>query len=277
MIYTTIAYVPAIHAGYIKFFKKYPGNLFILGQSFIDSETSLIRDLRALNPPETRAAIKALNLFSHVSILEKDDIGKIQNLTHTIVMPDEEIIRDFASRYLKGKKILFDSIFLRWDKKISTTEDEVPADRTISTDERDRELIVKVHKEAQKSSDWWRQVGALAIQNGKIIFTAHNRHLPISQAPYIVGDPRSNFDAGERFDLSTALHAEASVIAQAACKGVPLRDASLYVTVFPCPVCAKLIAASGIKKVYYAKGYSLLDSEDIFKKHNIEIILVKAV
>jgi dCMP deaminase len=88
------------------------------------------------------------------------------------------------------------------------------------------------------------------------------------------GDPRSNFDAGEHFELSKAIHAEAALIAQAARRGAPLDGASVYVTTFPCPVCAKSIAAAGITKVYYTKGYSLFDAEDVLGAAHIEIIQV---
>ncbi|HLN18769.1 MAG TPA: deaminase, partial [Patescibacteria group bacterium] len=62
---------------------------------------------------------------------------------------------------------------------------------------------------------------------------------------------------------------------KAAKDGISLNNTNLYVTTFPCPTCAKLIAEAGIKKVYYESGYSLSDAEDILKNAGIEIILVK--
>ncbi len=84
-----------------------------------------------------------------------------------------------------------------------------------------------------------------------------------------------DFDAGEHIELSKCIHAEAKLIAQAARDGMSLNDATLYVTTYPCPPCAKLVATAGIKKVYYRDGYSLLDAEDIFNAYAIEITLVK--
>ena len=89
------------------------------------------------------------------------------------------------------------------------------------------------------------------------------------------GDPRSNFDAGQRLDISTAIHSEVGLIAKAAKQGLSLDGASAYVTTFPCPNCAHLLAEAGIKKVYYQKGYSLLDAEEILKAYGVEIILVQ--
>ena len=48
----------------------------------------------------------------------------------------------------------------------------------------------------------------------------------------------------------------------------------MYVTVFPCPPCAKIVAFSGIRKLYYAGGYSVLGQENILKSRGVEIIYV---
>ena len=69
--------------------------------------------------------------------------------------------------------------------------------------------------------------------------------------------------------------AEAGMIAEAAKKGVSLEGTEMYVTDFPCPVCAKQIAYSGVKKLYYTKGYSVLDGERILKDNGVRIIQVK--
>ncbi len=101
-----------------------------------------------------------------------------------------------------------------------------------------------------------------------------NQHLPHPQAPYINGDPRTNFKPGEYIDLSTSGHGEATVIGFAANKGIALEGASIYVTVLPCPPCAWLIKSCGFKKVYYCEGYSLVGSVETFKNAGIEVIFV---
>ena len=83
------------------------------------------------------------------------------------------------------------------------------------------------------------------------------------------------FDAGEKHHLSNSIHAEASLVGKAAKDGIRLNNTNLYVTTFPCPTCAKLVAEAGIKKVYYQDGYSLSDAEDILKNSGVELILVK--
>lgn len=51
------------------------------------------------------------------------------------------------------------------------------------------------------------------------------------------------------------VHAEANAIAQAARLGQSIEGCDIYITSFPCWDCAKLITASGIKRVYYARDY----------------------
>jgi dCMP deaminase len=64
-------------------------------------------------------------------------------------------------------------------------------------------------------------------------------------------------------------------VAEAAAKGVSLEGGSLYVNIFPCPPCAKLIAYSGIKNLYYSGGYGALDGESVLKAKGVKIIYIK--
>jgi dCMP deaminase len=270
-----VAYIPALHKGYVDFFRKYRGStLYILGKELVGEVPRMDRDIRALEPEEIRQAIESWKIFANVAVLTKKTLVELQKAEEKVVMPDEDVSRHFAETYLKQKNIAFVPIFLRWDKQISTKEFEVAPDRIISTDEFDREVMGIAEAEAKKSPDWWRQIGGIIIKDGKPVLTAHNAPLP-SDTFGALGDPRSNFDAGEHIELSKILHTEAALIANAAKRGVALEGTSLYITTFPCPVCAKSVAHAGIKQVYYARGYSLLDAENILKSFGVKITLVK--
>jgi cytidine deaminase len=56
-------------------------------------------------------------------------------------------------------------------------------------------------------------------------------------------------------EFGRIIHAEMSAICDAARNGLPTRGAVLYVTTFPCHLCAKHIVASGISKVIYLEPY----------------------
>jgi len=277
MEYAVVSYIPAIHKGYIDFFKKYPGALYILGTDFIKKAPRLDRDIRALAPEEIKTLLAGAGLFSNIVVLNEKNVKELLTGARPLVMPDDEVNRQFAEENLKGKKITFVPAFLRWDRKISTAEFEVPPDRTITEEAFHREIMAGAHEEAGKSPDWWRQVGAVIMRAGKPILIGHNSPLPSEHALNAFGDPRSNFDAGEAQykDIGKFIHAEAGLIARAAKNGVPLEGTSLYVTTFPCPACARSVGVAGIKEVYYSKGYSLLDAEDILRSFGIKITLVK--
>ena len=127
---------------------------------------------------------------------------------------------------------------------------------------------------ADKSPDWWRQVATLLVREGDIVLGAYNRHMPSDQAAYILGDPRSNFEAGEHIDMSLALHSEVGVLVAAGRERICYKDFDMFVTTFPCPPCAYAIAESGIRRLFYRDGYSLIAGADSIRAKGIEIIRV---
>ncbi|MDE5464399.1 hypothetical protein GWG67_27595 [Bradyrhizobium sp. CSS354] len=59
------------------------------------------------------------------------------------------------------------------------------------------------------------------------------------------------------------IHAEMSVITDAARNGVPIAGATLYSTTFPCHLCAKHIVAAGIKRVVSIEPYPKSYAEEL--------------
>jgi len=271
-----VAYVPVLHEGYRRFFDKHKDaeSLNILGADVTKEFTQLAKDIRALDPQLIRDSISAWGIFKEVKVIGNDEFKGLSSEKRILIMPDEDVMRELSAKHLSGTKIEFDSIFLRWDKHKSTEGKPVEADQTISKDQNDQKIIALLQKEAEKSADWWRHVASAVVKDGKVVLVAHNRHLPSEQTPYVNGDPRSDFHKGVNLELSTAIHSEAALVAEAAQKGISLEGASLYVTTFPCPPCAKLIAFSGIKKLYYSGGYGVLDGETVLKNKGVEIIFV---
>ncbi len=272
-----IAYVPVLHEGYRRFFEKYNDaeTLYIFGQEIIDEFDYLRKEIRALSPELIKKAVESWNIFPNIEILDKNALNKIQESKSTLIMPDEDVTKNLAQSYLPKKKIVWDTIFLRWDKHKVMEEKPVEADQKISREKFDREVISKLKIEAEKSSDWWRRIGSVVVKEGEIILLAHNEHLPSPHSPYAFGDPRNTLHKGVGIEYSSSIHSEARIVAEAARKGISLSGLSLYASTFPCPPCAKQIAFSGIKKLYYSGGYSILDQESILKSQGVEIIFVE--
>jgi dCMP deaminase len=269
-----VAYVPVLHEGYRRFFDKYPHikTLLLLGKGVTKDYVPIEKDIRALEPEIIKKSLDAWGRFKKIDIVDVKDLGKLDG---EIIMPDDEFNRELKDKYFKNLKVRFDSVFLRWDKHSSSKGIPVDVDQTISFDAKDIEIIHVLNKESEKSSDFWRGIGAAIVKSGKLVLLRHNSAVPSELMPYVEGDPRSDFHKGVNIELATSLHAEAGLIADAARRGISLEGAELYVTTFPCPPCAKLVAYSGIKKVYYAGGYGVLDAERILKSRGVEIIFVE--
>lgn len=270
--------VPVIHQGYLEFINRHRAEsdeLFVLGKDLI-SEFSPFREIRAIDP---NTAVEMLKIYAGLRFLKVLDRDGIENYKHylsgnMIIISNDEISRKLAEKYLVNSKIEIDTAFLRWDEKSVLSKSNVNHDG-ISNDEFDLKMMEMAAKESEMASDWWRRVGCILIKDKKIIFKAHNIHLPTEQTPYINGDPRDFIKAGQNCDIASSLHCEQQAIVWAAREGVSLKGVHLYVTVFPCPICAKIVAHSGISKVFYLTGHASLDGEDILKNKGVEITLVK--
>ncbi|MFA7208900.1 MAG: deaminase [Parcubacteria group bacterium] len=274
-----IALAPVIHIKYLELFKKYPEHLYILDDTILkkwDKFENLKRDLRSIDQKTICDFIRKSGLLQKVDLLTLENLTALEEEKASIVMPDEDVSRWFAEKFLPDRKVEFENVFLRWNKPVSTQELEVSADRIITFEKAHQELMDKADALKEKSANWWRQIGAIVTDaKGSVILSAFNRHVPTQENMAVYGDLRMCFDAGENHHLSNSIHAEASLIGKAARDGISLDGTVLYVTTFPCPTCAKLVAEAGIKKVYYQNGYSLSDAEDILKNAGVEIILVK--
>ncbi|HEV3066389.1 MAG TPA: deaminase [Streptosporangiaceae bacterium] len=272
-----LLYLPVIHSGYEAFLRRHAdaAEILLLGSGFTDSYPSLAKDIRAL-PPERAAEYLRLAAGS-ASIRVVQPAGLAAAVTgDPLVLPDEEIMRDIAARHDlgTGRSLVFDRTFLRWDRDWATAASPVDFDGEITAADLPGELLGRAQTLSERSSDWWRQVGAVAVRDGQVLGCAWNHHHPTEYAPYLNGDPRDAFERGMRADLSTAIHAEAALIAGAARDGTSLAGADLYTTTFPCPACARLIAEAGFVRCLFAGRYSVLDGEQTLRARGISLIWV---
>jgi dCMP deaminase len=270
------AYVPVVHAQALSLFESHKDHHILL----LDNEVGklenvyLERDARALKASDIATELHAHG-FDSVEVVKPEELDTVLRQYSAVLVPEDEILDYFLTKYAPGVSIERVNIFIRWTQKLSSTEFIIPEDRVVTQGDRENQLMVALEAEAQKSPDWWRQIGAAIVKEGKVVAQAHNAHFPNQHALTVNGDPRSNFDAGQGAGIYTSIHAEANAIALAAKAGIATNGADIFVTTFPCPTCARSLVVAGIKKVFYKKGYSLLDAETILKDAGIEIILVK--
>lgn len=273
---TLVAYMPALHAGYIQLIDKVkPDNIYLFDNKFAAGLVpQLGRDIRALAANDAVNMVKALYPKTEMDVLDQGKLAMLKKIGQ-VYMPNEDISVEFAKKYLAGTSVKYINIFLRWDMKAVDKSLNLNFDHQTSKSSVDRKFMKASVELSKNSPDWWRQIGALLVKDGRILLRAYNQPYPNKNYSIeVFGDPKSNFGPGEKIELSRFIHAEALLISDAARQGITTGDCSLYVTTFPCPVCAKLVANAGIKKIFYKEGYSVLDAEEIFKNKKIKLIKV---
>src|SRR5690349_10092542 len=128
--YAIVTLIPAIHSGYLMFFKKYPGAVYVIGKDFVSDFVHIERDLRTPDFSDLKKMLMAIGI-EEVIELTRENIKDIPS-EFQIVMPDDDIAKGIAEKYLADRKVIFEKIFLRWTKQISTTEFEIPSGRIVS-------------------------------------------------------------------------------------------------------------------------------------------------
>jgi dCMP deaminase len=280
-----IAYVPVINRQYLDWLKKHqPFHLFLISQKIAESlMPRLARNLVSLSIQDVRRLLIGAYWNSdenNVSICDFK-IGRPSLLTSHLkdwIMPDEDVSCLFAEKYIKpkGHNVKFEQIWARWDMTAVKRQEPIIPDLEISSDEKDKLAMIAAQKYAKNSPDWWRQVGAMAFRDGKMIACAFNKHYPTEYETVIFSDLRINFDAGDPSgaEVYLSLHAEKGIVTSCARDGISLKGASVYVTTFPCGDCARMLADCQIKELFFQEGYSVLKGFETFKAAGVRIVKI---
>ena len=271
-----LAYIPVLHEGYRRFIEAHGRGrpLYLIGPELHADYRPLAKDIRALAAELAAPAIASWEICSDVSVLDLAGAERLATEKPVLTMPAEDISYQLAERFFTGCEVRFDTVFLRWDKTPTAQLLRPLAPSAPPGEEELSALSLAAQEAAGGSVDWWRQVGAAIRFADGTTEAAVNEHLPHRLSAYAAGDPRSNFYKGVGLELSTAVHAEAALIADAARRGRETEGAVMYVTDFPCPPCAKLIAGAGVAKLYFRSGYAVLDGQDVLEAAGVELLQV---
>ena len=131
---------------------------------------------------------------------------------------------------------------------------------------------------AKRSTCLRRQVGAVAVREGRIIATGFNgAPSKVKHCTDIGSCLRETLKvpSGERHELCRGVHAEQNVIIQAAKNGVELNGTVLYCNVKPCIICAKMIINVGIQTVIYTDDYN--DAGEVEDMMSCKVQLIRFV
>jgi dCMP deaminase len=132
------------------------------------------------------------------------------------------------------------------------------------------DYFMNIAKEAATRSTCDRKhVGAVIVKDKTILSTGYNGS--------IRGMPHCD-EVGhlmENDHCVATIHAEANSVLQAAKNGVMISNGEIFITASPCWSCFKMLANSGIKKIYYGEFYRDERIFDVAKKIGIELKHIK--
>ncbi len=106
-----------------------------------------------------------------------------------------------------------------------------------------------------------KQLGAVIVKDKRIIATGYNGspqgqpHCTEEGCMIVPTIKRVNGKEVAEDHCVRTLHAEQNAITQCSLHGASSNGATLYTTMNPCWICAKMIIAAGIKRVVYLEGY----------------------
>ena len=126
---------------------------------------------------------------------------------------------------------------------------------------------------AKRSTCLRRQVGALIVKDKRILATGYNgtpTKLPHCRQAGCLRQ-KLGIKSGERQELCRGLHAEQNAFLQAACYGINVKDAALYITNQPCIICAKMIINAGIKEIVIAGDYPDKMAREFLKEAGVKV------
>ena len=122
------------------------------------------------------------------------------------------------------------------------------------------------HEAATRSTCDRKHVGAVIVREKTILSTGYNGSIRGMAHCDEVGHEMENGHC-----VGT-IHAEANAIIQAARNGVNINGGELYTTASPCWNCFKLIANSGIRRIYFGEFYRDERSLRVAAAAGIELI-----
>jgi len=127
---------------------------------------------------------------------------------------------------------------------------------------------------AERSTCLRRHVGSIIVKDKRVLTTGYNGAVKKAKDCLESGCLRDELkvDSGKDKHVCRAIHAEQNAIIQAALHGTSIQGSTIYITHNTCPICAKMIINSGIKRVVSCTSRKENEFEELFKQAGIEFI-----
>lgn len=142
----------------------------------------------------------------------------------------------------------------------------------------DAHFMAKAHLNAQMGTCRTRKVGAVAVIDRRQVVDAFNGNAPGAVHCVDGGCARcadESIASGSQLSRCSCIHSEQSLVGFAARRGIALDGATVYLTLYPCIDCLKLLASAGIIDIVYDSVYDeenavSIDSRVTLRKLNLD-------
>ena len=121
-------------------------------------------------------------------------------------------------------------------------------------------------------------VGCVIVKDKRIMTTGYNGAPAGLKTCRERGEcmrDRLGIQSGTRAELCYAIHAEQNAIIQAAKVGVSTEGATIYITLQPCVICAKMLVNAGITRIVHRGEYPDPLSQSILAEAGIEVMAME--
>lgn len=116
-----------------------------------------------------------------------------------------------------------------------------------------------------------RQVGAVLVREKQVVSTGYNgspRNMPHCTDIGCLRD-ELGIESGTKLEVCRAVHAEQNAIIQCAVHGKSTRNSTLYVTISPCKICARMVTNAEIVRVVVSGYYHDTEGINLLKEAGI--------
>lgn len=124
---------------------------------------------------------------------------------------------------------------------------------------------------ATRSTCLRRQIGALLVRDKQIITSGYNGPPTNIDRCIVCIREQENIPSGERQERCYAVHSEVNAILQAARHGISTLGTTLYVSTFPCSICARILINAGIVRIVYTDEYTDPFAKELLERAEIKM------
>lgn len=131
---------------------------------------------------------------------------------------------------------------------------------------------------AKRSTCIRSNVGAVMVSDNRIIATGYNG--APSKMPHCIDmgvcfRNENGVESGTKLETCRSVHAEQNLIAHCSFHGSSSKDSTVYCTMLPCVICAKLLINAGVSTLIYDDVYADQSSVDLFLEAGVKLISYK--